>query len=330
MTPRQYMRNFFNREAADRLPCIEWATWWKLTLERWRAEGLDSKVGGRGLTQEFGLDYTPQIVISNGLVDAPKQKEHGYINDEKDYDRVLPFLYKKEIIYNMKEYLENLNGEVGKNGDILWFSLRGFFWFPRELFGIEDHLYSFYDYPELYHRICRDMLEYYLFVVDELAKYISPQFMTFLEDMSYNLGPMLSEDLFREFIEPYYKKLIPVLQKNGVKVIVDSDGDITKMVPWMINSGVDGILPLERQAGVDVVKLTAEYPDFFFIGGFDKMIMKHGEDAMVKEFERIYPAMLKGNYLPSVDHQTPPDVSMENYRVYTKLLKRYCEKAKAP
>jgi len=101
------------------------------------------------------------------------------------------------------------------------------------------------------------------------------------------------------------------------------------MVPWLIGAGVDGVLPLERQAGVDVVKLSADYPDFFFIGGYDKMVMKYGENAMINEFERIYPAMLRGNYLPSVDHQTPPDVSLENYRVYTKLLKQYCRKARA-
>jgi hypothetical protein len=138
---------------------------------------------------------------------------------------------------------------------------------------------------------------------------------------------MLSEDTFREFIEPYYKQLIPRLKAMGVMVFVDSDGDVTKMIPWLINAGVEGILPLERQAGVDVNLLTAKHPDFFFLGGFDKMVMKFGEGAMVKEFERIYPAMLRGNFLPSVDHQTPSDVSLDNYRVYVKLLEHYCLEA---
>ena len=30
---------------------------------------------------------------------------------------------------------------------------------------------------------------------------------------------------------------------------------------------------------------------FKFIGGFDKTVMKDGEEAMRREFERIYPAM---------------------------------------
>jgi len=48
---------------------------------------------------------------------------------------------------------------------------------------------------------------------------------------------------------------------------------------------------LEKQAGVDIVELRKEFPRFIFIGGFDKMCMKHGEIAMRNEFERILPVI---------------------------------------
>ena len=57
----------------------------------------------------------------------------------------------------MEERLKEIHEKHEEKGDIIWFTLHGHFWFPRQLFGIEDHLYSFYDYPELYHRICEDM-----------------------------------------------------------------------------------------------------------------------------------------------------------------------------
>ena len=98
------------------------------------------------------------------------------------------------------------------------------------------------------------------------------------------------------------------------------------MLPWLIRAGVVGVLPLERQAGVDLVKLREQYPDFLFIGGFDKMTMSVGEEAMRKEFERLAPVMKSGGYIPSCDHQTPPGVSFENYQIYVRLLKEYAEK----
>jgi uroporphyrinogen-III decarboxylase len=63
-----------------------------------------------------------------------------------------------------------------------------------------------------------------------------------------------------------------------------------------------------------------------FIGHFDKMCMKHGREAMRAEFERLLPSMKRGKLIPSVDHQTPPDVSTENYRIYVELLFEYCAK----
>jgi len=330
MTASQRMSNFFNRENIGRLPAVELVPWWDLTIERWKKEGLDERLSTEGTKRSFGLDVSSLTVIPNGLWDenVPKFKEHGYINDDRDYDKVSPFLYKKEVVHNMRGHFETVREGFEQRGDIVEVNIFGYFWFPRDLFGIEDHLYSFYDHPELYHRICRDMTEYYLFVIDEITEYNSPHFIVISEDMSYNLGPMLSEAAFQEYIAPYYRRIIPAIKQKGIKVIIDSDGDITKMVPWFIETGADGVYPLERQAGVDINFLTSEYPDFFFIGGYDKMVMKFGKEAMIKEFERILPAMRRGNYLPNVDHQAPPDVSLENYRVYAELLKHYCKKCK--
>ena len=95
------------------------------------------------------------------------------------------------------------------------------------------------------------------------------------------------------------------------------------MLPWLIESGIEGIYPLERQSGVDINMIRKLYPDFLLLGGYDKMVMKYGETAMKAEFERILPVMKSGGYIPSVDHQTPPDVSLKNYMTYIRLFKEY-------
>ena len=149
----------------------------------------------------------------------------------------------------------------------------------------------------------------------------------FAEDMSYNHGPMLSYGLFKEFIMPYYRQVIPQIKKYNVNVLIDSDGDITSMIPWMAEAGIEGVYPLEKQAGVDVVKIRQKYPHFLMMGGYDKMVMSQGEAAMRTEFERLLPVMQSGGYIPSVDHQTPPGVSLENYQIYLRLFDEYVHKA---
>jgi len=153
--------------------------------------------------------------------------------------------------------------------------------------------------------------------------------MTFGEDMSYNKGPMLSEHLFDEFMRPYYDRVIPALRRRGIIPVIDSDGDVTIPARWFEEAGLEGILPLERQAGVDIARLRAEHPRMRFIGHFDKMTMNRGEGAMRAEFERLLPTSAKGGFLPSCYHQTPPGVSCRDYLTYIDLFKEYAEKAGA-
>jgi len=80
---------------------------------------------------------------------------------------------------------------------------------------------------------------------------------------------------------------------------------------------------LERQSSVDGLKLRQKFPRLLMVGHFDKMVMNQGEAAMRGEFERLAPLMRSGGFIPSVDHQTPPGVSLEAYRTYLRLFAEY-------
>jgi len=316
-----------NFRPVDRLPIIEWATWWDKTIARWRGEGLPDELRDEWEIREYlGLDSVRQLWISPRTAELPEPECHGAprVTGQADYEKNLIHLYP-ELAFDADGVRQWI--EPHRRGDmVVWITLEGFFWFPRTLLGIERHLYAFYDEPELIHRMNADLVEFNLRTLDCFCRLLRPEFMTFAEDMSYNLGPMLSKELFDEFMAPYYRRIVPEIRERGIVPIVDSDGDVTSLVPWLEEAGIQGILPLERQSGVDVVGIRAAHPRFRMIGGFDKQVMKRGEEAMRAEFERLLPAIRTGGYIPSVDHQTPPDVSLETYRLYVLLLREYCEK----
>ncbi|MGQ9662334.1 MAG: uroporphyrinogen decarboxylase family protein, partial [Kiritimatiellia bacterium] len=135
------------------------------------------------------------------------------------------------------------------------------------------------------------------------------------------------KDLFDEFMRPYYDRVIPALRRRGIIALIDSDGNIHTPAHWFAEAGLDGILPLERQAGVDIAILRQEHPRMIFMGHFDKMTMDKGEAAMRREFERLLPVAAGGGFFPSCDPQTPPGVSYRNYQCYLDLFWEYAEKA---
>ena len=315
-----------NFQAVDRLPCWEWAMWWDETIRRWHNEGLPRELKFSqvfDIARYFGLDPYQQYWFSttDPTIEATQHHVEGIVANMDDYLRVRPQLFPRHdaAIAGMAAWAERQRrGEA-----VVWCTLEGFFWFPRTLMGFEKLMFAFVDQPELMHRINSDLLEFNLSLLDQILKVCVPTFLTVAEDMSYNHGPMISKQTFEEFIAPYYRRLVPRLLDRDIMPFIDTDGDVTLLVPWFEELGVQGFLPLERQAGVDGMQLRQRYPRLRMVGHFDKMTMNRGEAAMRAEFERLVPLVKTGGFIPSVDHQTPPGVSLDQYRVYLRLLKSY-------
>ena len=316
MNARERFLAVMNFKTVDRLPMTESYWWWDKTLARWYDEGLPRRLTTHGeICQYFGLDLH--------RIFWPSPWADGFAAGD-DYEKFKPALdgYRPDP-REMELYArEQQRGEA-----FIWCQIDGFFWFPRKLMGIERHLLAFYDEPELMHRMNRDLLAFNLRVLDDICRFFRPDVISFAEDMSYNHGPMLSKEFFEEFIAPYYRRIIPVLEGRNIIPIMDSDGDITELIPWLDAVGVRGLTPLERMAGTDVNRIRRDWPRWLMMGAFDKTTMHRGEAVMRKEFERILPVMKSGGYVPSCDHQTPPEVSLADYRLYVKLLGEYVREA---
>jgi hypothetical protein len=322
-------RAVMNFQPVDRLPMWEWAMWWDKTIDRWHGEGLPRELTGVfEIAEYFGMDPYNQFWFSTteSTIEATQHHVEGIVANMDDYLAVRPKIFPEHdaAIESMRPWAERQ-----RRGDaVIWCTFEGFFWFPRTLMGIEQQMYAFYDQPELIHRINQDLCDYHVRILGKIAKSCVPTFMTFAEDMSYNHGPMIGKPAFDEFLAPYYRRLIPMLEELNIIPIVDTDGDVTAMVPWLREVGIWGVLPLERQAGVDGMRLRQQFPDLRMIGHYDKMVMNRGEAAIRAEFERLVPLMRTGGVIPSVDHQTPPGVSLQEYRVYLRLLREYMQGAR--
>lgn len=312
----------------DRLPILEWASWWDKTVDRWRGEGLPAGCVDRyDLCRHFDLDLYVQEWTRGLRWDCPfRAPSHGagiFEAAGEDLDKILPYLGMAPTDpAKLAPWLRpHEDGEC-----VFWFSVDGFFWLPRTVLGIERHLYAFYDQPEILHRINQIQAESICRYVDHLCQFIQPDFMTFAEDMSYNNGPMLSKELFDEFLRPYYDLVVPHLRSKGILPLIDSDGDVTLAADWFAEAGLEGILPLERQAGVDLATIRRKHPRMKFVGHFDKMAMPKGEEALRAEFERLLPVARQSGFLISCDHQTPPGVSYGEYQTYLRLFREYAHR----
>ena len=135
---------------------------------------------------------------------------------------------------------------------------------------------------------------------------------------------MISPKAFREFMTPYYTRLIRSLKADTdiTMFCADSDGDVTKLIPLFIETGINMMLPFEVNSGMDIRTVRESYPDLVILGGLDKMALFADEKSVRAEVEGKVPWMLdRGGYIPSLDHNVSPEVSLENFERFLELVR---------
>lgn len=204
----------------------------------------------------------------------------------------------------------------------------GYYWKLRSLMGTEGVSVGFYDQPELIDEICEHLTYFFMETTKKALEKVGLDYFEFSEDFAYKGAPLLSPQMFRRFIMPHYRRIIDFMRGYGVPFFfVDSDGDPSALIPSLIESGVNGLWPLERAAGIDPYHLRKEYgKDLILSGGIDKRALIRGKKAIYDELKSLAPLIEKGGFIPTVDHLISPDVSYENFLYYLevkeKLLRR--------
>ena len=152
MTASERFKRYLSGETVDRCPAIEWAPWWHLTVQRWRTEGLPTECKTvEDIQSYFGLDKCLQTCIGYRTAKTPPVRGEGLgiMDDEADWARIKHTLFPPVDTLFSEERIEYLKRTRERGDTIHFFTVEGAFWYPRVMFGIENHLYSFYDYPEL-------------------------------------------------------------------------------------------------------------------------------------------------------------------------------------
>jgi len=223
-----------------------------------------------------------------------------------------------------KGWIESTDDYRGK-GFLIWLCGRsnGFFWFLRELMGLENFLMTIHDDPGLINEMLDFILDYTISFWEYILDNTRVDVVLINEDMAFKGGPLLSPDSFKEFLMPRYKKLTGFLKGHGIKnIFIDSDGDMTDLIPLLMESGVNGLLPAEITGNMDMVKIAKDYPDLRIAGGINKMKLFDNKNEIDKELEKVPFLLKRGGYVPFVDHSVPPLISWKNFVYYRNTLNK--------
>lgn len=205
-------------------------------------------------------------------------------------------------------------------------NLIGGYMYLRSLIGPANLPYAFYDMPDVIHDCMKTWFELADTVIARHQEYVTLDEVFLAEDICYNHGILISPDMMREFLIPYYQQLITNIKSRQIDrsrhlyVQIDTDGFANPVIPiYKKEIGMDVMSPFEVAAGCDVVEIGRQYPDLAIFGGIDKRVLAKSKRDIDEHLEYIIPAMRKrGGYIPTCDHGVPEEVPYENYLYYRK------------
>ena len=338
------------------LPSV-WQWFWNETIQRWKREGMPSDVYRE---EYFGFDRMEMVPLNLGLLppfDVETLEEDATYKVIIDGDGAKKRVRKEKrelsmdqwIEYPIKnrkdwqEYKKRLNPHSPARYPLWWeekkkdyqqrdyplgIGVGSFFGWIRNWVGIENLSYLTVDDPTLIEEM-EEHLEYFIIeAIKPALRDIRFDFAHFWEDMAYKTGSLVSMEFVKKYMMPHYKKVTELLHSSGVEIItLDSDGNINELIPFWLESGINGILPNEVAAGVDVVELRKKYgQDLIIEGGIDKRALAKGKKDIEEEVLKKVPYLLSsGGYFPGIDHSVPPDVPFENYLYYLELVRKLAQ-----
>lgn len=189
-----------------------------------------------------------------------------------------------------------------------------------DLRGTENFLTDLAARPE-YAAVLLDRVTTALENLLKLAMQAGGQWFDMIElpgdDYAGNQGPLISPVMFRRFVKPCITRLVNVIRSEqpDIKIMLHSDGAITRLIPDIIETGVDVIHPLEPLPAMDLSAIKAQFgAKVAFLGGVDiSHAMPSTQTAVEEDVKRCLRTLAPGGgYILAPSNHLQADVPAEN------------------
>jgi len=348
MTTEERIRRMYEHKEADRVPVIDDP--WAGTLRRWRAEGMPVSADWRDYlgidkTVSIGVDITPQYeerVIEETDRYIIKTSKWGvtmkHFKEEDSTPEFLDYKVVDEESWAEAKALMTLSDDripwqLLKNNYARWKAegrwITAEFWFGFDvthswMMGTETTLIAMMEEPEL----VQDIIGTYLDRCMKLFERIWDAGYRFNEirwpdDMGYRGTTFFSPAMYREIVKPFHKKAVDWAHERGIYARLHSCGNIMTLVDDILETGIDGLNPLEVKAGMDALKLKREHGDRLLLHGGINAVLWNDADAIIDEIRAKVPVLKEnGGYIFASDHSIPNSVPLENMKRIIEEVKK--------
>lgn len=168
---------------------------------------------------------------------------------------------------------------------------------------------------DLQYRIFRRLIEY-----DCVGAVWMP------DDIAYSTGLMVNPRIFRRDLFPWFKRMAEDCAQRGLPLIYHSDGDLTDVLPDIVDCGFRALHPIEPKA-MDILKLKREYGgQLCLMGNLDlgyTLTRGTPQEVEAEAKERIRTIAPGGGYCLGSANSVPEYVPLANFNAMREAAFKY-------
>lgn len=315
------------RRHVDRVPILEMAVDWAVVsglgcrsyfemIERLDLDAISANqalylFGWRKWVIPHVSHYTDEWGVRSRLAGELLPVPVGHpVTSQADLERFHPPRPARSPLIKAARYVKRRAGDRA----VIMLSRNDFAasWF---LTGMPKLLESYIADPDFADRIARMVSDYYAELFPRLIKAgVDVIFLT--DDYAFKTGTLFSREQFDRFVFPWLKRAVEVIHDAGGLCVKHTDGDVSEIIEQIIETGVDGLGPLEPAAGMDLVELQRRFGDrVALVGNIDVDLLSRGtSDEVRRRTQSLVTAMSgRGGHLLSSGNTISSSVLPQNF-----------------
>jgi len=246
------------------------------------------------------------------------------LQTEQDFDDYSPPDPDEEDRYeSMKQCIKRFKGERA----IIAHATDVFDIVRESFFGDAFYYESIFDNPGLIDRVNEMVLEYNLRSIRNQIE-LGADVLAITGDFALTRGPMVSPAHTARFLTPATRKQVELAHELGVPAFKHTDGNLWEIIDLLVDTGIDGLHPIDPMAGMDLLEVRKAYPDLCLMGNVNcgaTLCWESPEDVRQEVKDCIRKASYGGSvrYICMSSNSIHSGVQPENYLAMVKAIRDY-------
>jgi hypothetical protein len=320
MTSRERFRETMDYGQPDRVPYFEEGIRDDV-LKAWQKQGL---ANAEDLARMFPSDHRERLQVD--LEPRPKlMAQLDKITDLKKFQRRLNPFDKKRL---PSRWSRRTRDWQSRDHVLMLYVHGGFFktMGVRNWRSFNDAMVLLMDQPEMVRKRMQIQGEFAVRLADRILDEVEIDAAVFSEPIGGNDRPLISPQMYEEFVLKNYEPILEVLQRHNVETVCfQTFANARILIPAILKWGFNCLWACEVNIDVmDYRSLRKEFGrDLRLIGGIDLDALRKDKAAIRQEIEeKVPPLIAEGGFIPLADGRVRADVPFENYVYYRQLLEK--------